>query len=261
MTQIDRPITNTIVWGELATPNLEKARAFYGELLGWSFIGGDEPRTGYYTMATLGGRQVVGLWQQGAETQSTGLPSTWSVYFGSDDCDATAAMTSAGGQLIMPPMDVMSLGRMALGVDPTGAAFGVWQSKEHKGSQLLNEPGAMTWHEVYTRDASAAREFYGKVFGLEARKLAGSTVDYWSLHLGERTVAGLMQMTDQFPKEAPPRWNTYFAVADTDVATAKLQKLGGRVLQPAFDTPYGRMSAVADPQGAAFCLIKPASAG
>jgi predicted enzyme related to lactoylglutathione lyase len=53
-----------------------------------------------------------------------------------------------------------------------------------------------------------------------------------------------------------PRWNTYFDVADTDASVKKLESLGGKVMAPPFDTPYGRMSAVFDPTGAAFCLIK-----
>lgn len=258
MTKLDKAIPSTIVWCELATPDLEKARAFYGELLGWSYNASADAQTGFYTMSTLAGRLVAGLWKQGAETQSAGTPSTWSVYFGTDDADATSEkVTAAGGQLLMPAMDVMAHGRMALCVDPTGAVFGAWQSKQHLGAQLRDEPGSMCWHEVYTRDAAKALAFYETVFGLTARKLDAPGVEYWSLHRGEETVCGLMQMGPQFPKEVPSHWNTYFAVTDTDAATARLQQLGGQVFQPAFDTPYGRMSAVADPLGAAFCLIEP----
>lgn len=258
MTKLETAIANTIVWGELATPDLDKARAFYGGLFGWTFNANDDPRTGYYTSALLDGRRVAGLWKQGAETQSTGLPSSWSVYIGVTDADAVAEQVKAsGGQLVVPPMDVMEFGRMAMCLDPTGAYFGLWQAKQHTGAQLRDEPGSMAWHEVYSRDANTALAFYRAVFGFEEKKLDAPQIEYWSLHTGPTTVGGLMQMSEHFPAAEPSHWNLYFAVADTDAATQKLEQLGGRVLQPAFDTPYGRMSAVADPFGARFCLIKP----
>lgn len=253
MPNLDKAVSNTVVWADLATPDVGKARAFYGELLGWSFTGGDDPKTGFYTTGNRNGRRVAAIWQKPAD-----MPvSVWGIYIGVDNADeASAKVQAAGGQVLQPAMDVMDYGRMALFTDPSGAAFGVWQSKSHTGIQIVNEPGAMAWHEVYTRDAAKARDFYHTVFGLEPRKMDGD-MEYWTLQKGDDTVAGLMPMGPQFPKEVPSHWNTYFAVTDTDAAAKKVEQLGGKVFQPPFDTPYGRMTAVADPFGAAFCLIKP----
>ncbi|MEY4581271.1 MAG: hypothetical protein RL701_5974 [Pseudomonadota bacterium] len=257
MPHIDKPNAGTIVWTELATPDLGRARAFYSELLGWSFTGGDDPRTGHYTMAQIAGRDVAGLRPRGPNESA---PAAWLVYFGTDSVDETAAKVSAaGGQVAVPAMDVMDFGRMAVCADPAGAVFGLWQGKQHLGARIVNDPGATAWHEVYSRDAQKALAFYTQVFGLEARKLDAPGIEYWSLHKGDLTVGGTMQMSDQFPKEVPSHWNSYFAVSDTDAATRKLEQLGGKVFQPAFDTAYGRMSAVADPLGVGFCLIKPKS--
>jgi predicted enzyme related to lactoylglutathione lyase len=258
MSRLDKAIAGTIVWAELGTSDLEKARAFYGELFGWSFSGGDDPNTGHYTTAEQRGHRIVGLYKQTPEMPG---PTAWCCYFGTTDADATASViTAAGGQLLMSPMDVMDYGRMAMCADPSGAVFGIWQSKQHSGAQIRDEPGSMTWHEVYTRDAKRASAFYTRVFGLELRRMEGD-MEYWTLHQGDRTVCGLMQMTEQFPKEVPSHWNLYFAVTDTDASEQKLRQLGGQVFQPAFDTPYGRMAAVADPLGAGFCLIKPTYVG
>lgn len=256
MPNLDTAVPNTVVWADLATPDVDKARAFYGELLGWSFTGGDDPMTGFYTTGSRGGRRVAAIYKKGPEMPG---PSAWSIYIGTESADETASkVKAAGGQTLQPPMDVMEYGRMAVFSDPSGAVFGVWQSKSHTGAQVVNDPGAMAWHEVYTRDASKAREFYQRVFGLTPKKMEGDgDMEYWTLHRGDEVVAGLMQMGPTFPKEAPSHWNTYFAVSDTDAAVKKLQQLGGKVYQPPFDTPYGRMSAVADPFGAGFCLIKP----
>jgi predicted enzyme related to lactoylglutathione lyase len=76
--------------------------------------------------------------------------------------------------------------------------------------------------------------------------------NYWTLHNGPDTVCGVMQMG----AEVPAHWNLYLAVADAEVAVKNVEDLGGKVLQPFFDTPYGRMSVVEDPQRAQFCVIK-----
>jgi uncharacterized protein len=109
---------------------------------------------------------------------------------------------------------------------------------------------------VYTRDVTRAREFYAQVFGLEQKRLDSPSMEYWTLHKGPKTVGGVMQMTEAMPKDLPPHWITYFAVSDADAAAKKVTVLGGRVMAPPFDTPYGRIAAVFDPFGASFSVIQ-----
>lgn len=255
MPKVDKAIPNTVIWADVSTPDINKARTFYGELLGWSFTGGDDEKMGFYTTGNREGRRVAAM----AVPPDRSEPPAWNIYIGTESADETAKkVAAAGGKTLAPPMDIMDLGRMAYFQDSTGAKFGVWQPKVHTGLQLHGEPGAMAWHEVYTRDSKKALEFYAKVFGLKSEKMEG--MDYWTLYAGDHMVGGLMQMGESFPKDEGSHWNTYFAVADTDASEKKLVKLGGKVRQPAFDTPYGRMAAVTDPFGAEFCIIRPADA-
>jgi len=253
MTKTDKHDPGTVTWVDLMTTNPEAARTFYGALFGWTFdIGG--PESGGYAMAKYEGRNTAGI---GGQPPGAQFPPAWSVYFGTSDLDATvAAVKEGGGTLVMGPMDVMEEGRLAFFADPTGAHFGAWQPKRHHGAQLVDEPGAMTWFEVNTRDAAKARDFYSRVFGLEAKKLEGGMpTEYWTLHKGPRTVAGVLQMTKEW-EGVPPHWMTYFAVADLDVAVKRIPELGGTISVPPFATPYGRMAVVTDPAGAAFSIIK-----
>jgi predicted enzyme related to lactoylglutathione lyase len=253
MAKRDRAEPGTVSWVDLQTPDLDGARRFYGELLGWSFQGGEDPQTSFYVLAQIGGRNVAGLAKLGTDAR---FPPMWSVYLASDEVDETTrTITAEGGKVVVAPMDVMDQGRMAYFTDPTGAYFGVWQGKQHQGAQLVDEPGAMIWHEVYTRDVNKARAFYERVMSAEARRLDAPGIDYWTFHRGPRLIGGVMQMTAQFPPEIPSHWNTYFAVTDVDASAKRLTALGGTVQAPPFDTPYGRMTAVVDPFGAAFCLI------
>ena len=71
--------------------------------------------------------------------------------------------------------------------------------------------------------------------------------------LGAGFGAGIMDATDWLPDGAPSAWSVYFA-ADVDPTVAKAVELGGSVVQPAEDTPYGRLVTLAAPDGAIFKL-------
>jgi uncharacterized protein len=257
MTTIDKHPPGTICWVDLMTTDAEQARNFYSSLLGWTFVLGG-PETGHYAMAHKKDLQVAGV---GQIPPGAGFPAAWSAYFASPDLDATIAQISEhGGTLVNGPMDILEEGRMAICSDPTGAVFGVWQPKRHVGARLVAEPGAMCWHEVNTRDAATARDFYCKVFGLEPQKvdmtsMGGPPTEFYTLHRGPDTVCGVVQMTDEWAG-VPPHWIVYFAVESLDAAVAQVGELGGKLSVPPFDTPYGRMAVCSDPAGAAFSVIQ-----
>jgi len=254
MPKVTTPEMGTPVWMDLMTPDLEKARAFYGPLLGWSFVIGSK-ESHYYTLCQVNGLNAAGM---GQLPPGMSAPPAWTLYFGVEDIHAAAALVQKhGGHVGMGPIDVFDQGRLAICADPTGAHFGLWQSLKHQGAQLVNEPGAMTWRDLKTRDAAAARAFYGAVFGLEAKKLEGmGHMQYWTLHKGQTTVGGILQMTAASPAEVPAHWQCYFAVPDADVAVKQATELGGKVLREPLDSPYGRVAALADPSGATFTVIK-----
>lgn len=241
-------------WVDLMTPDPVAARKFYGALFGWSFEVGP-PESGHYAMCRIEGRSVAGMGQMPPDAP---MPTAWSVYFATAGADASCArIEEHGGRIVTGPMDVMEEGRLAFCADPTGACFGVWEAKKHPGAGRVSEPGAMAWHEVNTPDAERAVAFYGGVFELEGKKMEG--MSYWTLHRGgeEEMLAGVSLMDERFPAGIPAHWMTYFGVADCDASVARLGELGGRVVMPAFDTPYGRIAFVSDPFGAVFCVIRP----
>lgn len=255
MSKIDRHAPGTISWGDLMTPDLEGAKKFYGDLFGWTFAGGDDEKMGFYTHCQLDGLRAAGM---GKLPPDAMVPSAWSIYFATEDADALAArIRESGGEVMAGPTDVMDFGRMVVARDPTGAAFGAWQAKSHTGAEIADEPGAMCWHEVNTRDAAKAKDFYGTIFGLETRKMDAPGMTYYTLHQGAKTAGGVLQMDESWPAEMPPHWMIYFAVQDTDAAAAKIESLGGKVGVKPFDTPYGRMAVATDPWGAHFTVMVP----
>lgn len=243
-------------WIELMTSDPDGAREFYGELFGWTSEQESDEKYGGYINFSKDGRGVAGGMKNDG---SQGMPDTWSVYLASDDARATAAAaTAAGGQVLMPPMAVDPYGTMAILADPTGAAIGVWQPGDHKGFDAIGEPGAPAWFELHTRDHKAAVSFYQHAFGWNTTDMSDSDeFRYTVLQSGDAQLAGIMDASSFLPEGVPSNWSIYFQVEDTDKALARVEELGGRVLQPAEDTPYGRLAAAADSTGATFKLLGP----
>lgn len=241
-------------WVDLATTDAEAARKFYGELMGWSFeVGG--PETGNYAMAKLRDLNVAGQMQLSPEMQAQGVPPNWTMYVSVSDADRVAEqITAAGGQVVMEPMDVMDFGRMAIASDPTGAVFGLWQPGSHIGAQLVNEPGAVIWNHLMTPDPAAAGAFYEALgWSLEPTEMEGRTQTMFKV--GDRTVCG-MSAPGELAPGTPPHWLTFFAGADTDAVTQQAGELGGTVMMPPTDAPFGRFAVLQDPQGAAFAVVQ-----
>ena len=240
-------------WADLASPSLDESVSFYRELFGWEAQESENAEeTGGYQTFLKDGKRVAGV----APIQNEGTPPSWNTYIAVSDADEIAGkVKEAGGEVIAEPMDVMDLGRMAFFADPTGAAFGVWQAKEHKGADLVSEPGAPAWHQVNTRDPEKAQEFYEAVFGWDNERVDTGGADYWEWNLDGTPVGGMFRMGEDFPDDVPPHWIVFFAVEDTDQATEAAKEKGAQVRAEPVDTEAGRFSVMTDPHGAAFAVI------
>jgi uncharacterized protein len=248
----------TPCWADLGVSDIPKAIAFYSAVFGWNIPHGP-PEVGGYSVASLGGRDVAGI---GPKMGPAEGPSSWTVHLAADDADATAAaIKSAGGTVLMGPMDVMEFGRMAVAADVTGAVFAVWQGKRQPGAGLSNVPGALTWNEQFSHDFEGAKAFYAAVFGYEFGDMSSDQFTYATLLVDGHEVGGIGAYPAGTPESTPSAWNTYFGAADTDESVRRVVSGGGAVVRPAADSPYGRVAVVTDDQGASFSLISTAAAG
>lgn len=111
------------VWGELATSDLAKSKAFYSDVFGWGWAGPDE-----YAEAQVAGRTVCGVMPR-PEGMPSEVPDHWLVYFGATDVDADAdRATGLGATILVDPTDIPGTGRFAVLADPQGAAFGLYKA-------------------------------------------------------------------------------------------------------------------------------------
>jgi uncharacterized protein len=240
-------------WVDLMTSDPDKSRAFYSDLFGWK-VDDPGPDYGGYVNFVKDGVPVAGCMKSDTES---GMPDVWSVYLATDDAAATVdAAVAHGGGVIVPAMDVMELGRMAVVTDVGQAAIGMWQPGLHKGFGILGEPGTPSWFELYTRDYDAAVQFYRDVFKWDT-EVASDTPEfrYTTQSHGEEQLAGIMDAS-MFPADAPTGWSIYFGTDDTDKSLAHIVDLGGKIVLPAQDSPYGRLAQAADPTGALFKLVQ-----
>lgn len=254
MPEVTKPyVPGTPCWADLVVPDQREALDFYRDLFGWQGEPGP-PETGGYAVCTLNGRPVVGIMTSMAQEGGSKPPPAWTTYLAVADADVTMQkIKDSGGTPLMDPMDVMTLGRMAVVADSTGAVFGIWQAKDFPGSQIVNEPGAVVWNELNTADTAAAGAFYSDALGLAAEPFEEMPA-YLSLKAKGRVVGG-MQGLENSPPGSPSHWLTYFCVDDTDSTVDALVRAGGNVLKPPFDMTAGRMAVLQDPQGAVFAVI------
>jgi uncharacterized protein len=172
-----------------------------------------------------------------------------------------AGVGDAGGTVLDGPLDVpANAGSLAICQDTEGAVFALWEPRELKGAQLVNEPGSWTWNNLMTRDAGAATDFYGQVFDWTAAQPDGAPDYVWNWQVdGQRWpegLAGLMRMGTDMPVDAPPHWQVSLMVESADAAVEKNKAAGGSSLFGPIDIPIARMAVVLDPQGANVSLLE-----
>jgi len=260
MTQATLPAIGTFCWPELSTRDPQGARAFYGDLFGWNAR--EVPTSmGDYVILSVETREAGALCAQNEEQQKRGIPSHWLSYISVPNADAAAAKAKElGGQVLLGPFDVMEEGRMALVQDPTGATFALWQAKNHKGITAYQEPGALCWTELATKNAEAAAAFYTKLLGWTAMPPKDPAMPYTEWVLDGTHFGGMMEINDLWGpawKDIPSHWMVYFQVKDVDDRAARATALGAKLRVPPRDIPQvGRFAVLEDPQGAVFSLFQ-----
>ncbi|MDQ6753292.1 MAG: VOC family protein [Actinomycetota bacterium] len=242
-------------WIDLMTSDPEKAKDFYAELFGWTYETGDQEKYGGYIVASKNGQMVAGIMKNDGQS---GYPDVWTTYLRVEDINAVTESTTAnGGQVFMGPMEVPGQGHMAMIGDAGGAAIGVWQFGGHTGFQVHGEPGAAVWHELHTRDYPATVKFYQDVFGWQTDVMSDTPeFRYTTLGAGDDAVAGIMDSTAFLPEGVPANWQVYFGVENADATIENALSQGAQLVQPAEDTPFGRMATLADPTGTMFKIAQ-----
>lgn len=258
MTAMNENPEGTFAWVDLGTSDLEKAKAFYGALFGWTMeVEGQQCEECPYAMIRLDGKLVGGAYTLCEEQHKMNVPPHWMSYLAVRDAAATTARAEAqGGKVLVGVTDIFDMGKMALLQDPQGAVFALWQGAALPGVEVRDEDNTFCWQELNVKDPEAVLPFYQAVAGWAVQKHDMPTGAYHVFQAGETVVAGAMAI-DPAWGDVPPHWAVYFMVADIQDAVEKAKSLGATVhLAPLAVEGVGSIACLADPQGAVFSLIQ-----
>lgn len=251
----------TFCWVDLGTTDVEGAKAFYNELLGWDY--NDRPAgADIYSVARRYEADVAALYGQRANERRRGLPPHWDSYVSTDSADRTAAQAKElGGSVLAEPFDVMDAGRMAVIADPTGAMLCAWQPADHIGAGHVNDVGCLTWNELSTSDPERAAAFYSELFGWRFEEVdAAGGPAYWVIgHNGaaEGRNGGMRELApEQVQARIPPHWMPYFTVDSVEDTGQKVTTARGTLLAGPMQIGVGRIAVMSDPQGAVFAVFE-----
>lgn len=254
-------------WLDLGAPDVRAAAAFYGAVLGWEYESMAEGEEFEGGMFKKDGKTVAGL----GKLTEEGARSAWMIYYTVNDADATTqAVERAGGTVRVAPRDLDDWGRMAQFSDPLGGQFAVWQPGKDKGFELADQPGSLSWTELYTSDAAGAKDFYGEVFDwrFSDMELPGGGGTYSLITPAdlpeERMQGGLMELPGEqlALTNGRPYWHPVFNVTDCDAAVAKVTGNGGSVqMGPEDAQGVGRLAVCLDPSKADFVVLTPERSG
>lgn len=243
------------LWLELMTTDVDAARAFYTEVLGWGtqVLEGNGPP---YTMFTASSGPVGGVWSLSEEERAQGVPAHWRAYIGTPDVDGvTQKAVDAGGRVLMKPMDVPGIGRMSVVTDPHGAPFGPYTPHEWPGTPLgPAQVGEFSWHELLSGSFEEAWPLYQSIFGWnETGTLdTGTMGTYHTYGLGDVSLGGMFTKPADTPVAC---WFHYVRVPDVHAAIERIKASGGIVLNGPMTVPGGDLIAQCmDPQGALFAV-------
>ncbi|MGA3090783.1 MAG: VOC family protein [Terriglobales bacterium] len=259
MTNIEKHPAGSFCWIELHTTDQNAAKRFYGALFGWEAHDNAMGPNDFYTEFKLAGREAAAGCTLRPEERSQGIPAHWTIYITVDSADATLTQAQQlGGKALAPAFDVMDAGRMAVIEDPTGAIFCVWQANKSTGIRIAGVHGTLCWADLSTPDARRASDFYSALFRWQIAADPKDKSGYLHIKNGEQFIGGVPPSAHRQPG-VPPHWMAYFQVDEVDATAKHAKEMGARVLLPPTTMEgVGRMSVIADPEGAVFSIFKSA---
>ena len=238
------------------TTDVEAAKAFYAEVLGWRTRDVSLPDSAF-ALCSAGEAPVSGLMSLPEGATAAGAAPHWVGYVGVNDIDAATDLVGRrGGIVYVPPTHISNTSRFSVVADPQTATLGMMESigPERMQPADMNAPGRVGWHELLTTDSEKALGFYGALFGWQkADADIGPMGSYQRFSAGGQRIGGILAKPPSMPA---PCWLYYFNVADIDAAAKQVTAAGGQILDEPLPSPGGAwIVQCADPQGAVFALV------
>ncbi len=253
--------TGNFCWIDFATPDPNSAKAFYQKVFNWKFSDDPLPDGGVYTMIRAAdGGYVGGLFQMPNEMKKAGVPAHISNYVAVESVDNSAKKAKdLGATIKMEPFDVFDYGRMAILIDPTGAAFSLWRCKsDDNGGEMASREahGMFCWQELMTTNVDQAAKFYKGLFGWNLTLLDMEGMSYTLIKNQGDGIGGILMLPPEM-RGVPSHWATYFAATNIDETIQIIKDSAGNIMMGPQDIPEtGRFAICSAPDGTVFYLFQ-----
>ncbi|MEO0488913.1 MAG: VOC family protein [Cyanobacteria bacterium J06659_2] len=243
-----------VVWHDLLSNDVTKAKRFYAELLGWEYQiehAADfvwKPGEADYPLILSNGEAHGGFVDSGQD-----MPSHWVAYVAVEDVDAVAVRAEVlGATVVREPFDTPGVGRSAVIQDAQGAI-----TCPHVPTHNFPPPrGTFVWDELITEDVEQAKIFYGKLFDWPVNTVARGPMGSDATFKCADNTDAVGAITRSLGGSAV--WLTYLATRDVNSTVTQAKTLGAIVYIEATDVPkVGQFAVLADPTGAVFGLLAP----
>ena len=154
-------------WVDIEQRDVERAKDFYGAVLGWTFHDATPPGLpSRYVIAQVDGRDAAGIGGPSDPAGDAPADPSWHTYVAVDDIDAALARAASAGLVTTTgPTVAGEGGTWAAFADPQGASLRLWQPRRRLGAQIVNAPGAWNFSDLHTPDPAAAAPVYAQAFG------------------------------------------------------------------------------------------------
>ncbi len=213
------------------TPDADRAAAFYGHVLGWTY----DPETHQVTNT----KEHIGIYAV------DGPPNLFCCYAVADLDGARQAILAGGGTV--DDVEQLDFGAVLGGNDSLGRPFAVYQPNPGEPRPELNGsgPGELSYITYEVADSAAFKAFYSRVL-------------FWTFEPGRIADGWQVQQTHPMAGVAGgnarqmtvPMWT----VEDVDAAVARVREAGGTVIDEPSRQPYGKTAQCTDDQGSRFYL-------
>lgn len=245
------------VWFDLMTTDMEGAKAFYGEVIGWKtqqWPDADPKQP--YTMWAAGSTPIGGVMPLDENARKMGIPPHWTAYTTVQNVDAAVDKAKQlGGSVLMPPMDIPKVGRFAVLADPQGASFAVFTPKDETDAPA-DTTGHFSWAELNTTDYESAWKFYSQLFNWKHKssmEMGPMGTYFMFTDQSEKTKGGMSNVAKSM--NMPPHWLHYVTVDDVNATLERVKRSGGKVINGPMDIPGNDVIAQCqDPQGGFFAV-------
>lgn len=251
-----RNVHGQFVWYELVTTDLETAKSFYENVVGWNVR--DVPELDApYSLMMVGDTPIAGATQLPDDARKAHVMPHWIGYVAVDDVDGSAGrVQQLGGQLHVPPTDIPNIGRFSIAGDPQMATFALFKALDGDRPEIdATASGHIGWHELLATDWKTAFAFYGDLFRWQKADVhTGIMGTYQQFSAGGALIGGMFTKPPTLPI---PFWLYYFNVDDIDAAAARAKNFGGQILYGPIEVPGGAwIVQCLDPQGAIFAMME-----